>query len=143
MYQRLMENQPEMIPQVVLIDGNGVLHPRGFGLASHFGVLANTCTIGVAKNLHHLGDSIIRDDIHQAKINDLKEPGGFFLLENKDHETVGAVKCPLNFKQIFLKFQCCLTGVKDNWRSKTANLCFRRTGHKFGYGIVVRNAMRW
>jgi hypothetical protein len=32
-----------------MIDGNGVLHPRGFGLASHFGVLADIPTIGVAK----------------------------------------------------------------------------------------------
>ena len=71
-YQRLIENKPELKPQVVLIDGNGILHPRGFGLASHFGVLANTCTIGVAKNLHHLGDNLMRDDAHLEKIKTLK-----------------------------------------------------------------------
>lgn len=41
----------EFRPQVVLVDGNGVLHPRGFGLASHLGVLLDLPTIGVGKNL--------------------------------------------------------------------------------------------
>ena len=34
---------------VVLFDGNGVLHPRRCGLASHAGVLYNLVSIGVAK----------------------------------------------------------------------------------------------
>ncbi|MFW9849985.1 MAG: endonuclease V [Candidatus Thorarchaeota archaeon] len=36
----------------VLIDGNGILHPRRFGLASYIGVEMNIQTIGVAKSLH-------------------------------------------------------------------------------------------
>ena len=36
----------------VLIDGNGVLHPRRLGLASYVGVVSNIQTIGVAKKLH-------------------------------------------------------------------------------------------
>jgi deoxyinosine 3'endonuclease (endonuclease V) len=38
--------RPEVTPQVVFVDGNGVLHPKGFGLASHLGVLAATVTVG-------------------------------------------------------------------------------------------------
>ncbi|XP_058222507.1 uncharacterized protein LOC131332345 isoform X5 [Rhododendron vialii] len=37
-------------PQMLMVDGNGILHPRGFGLACHLGVLANLPTIGIGKN---------------------------------------------------------------------------------------------
>ncbi len=33
-------------PQLIMIDGNGVLHPRGFGLACQLGVLADVPTLG-------------------------------------------------------------------------------------------------
>ncbi len=36
-------------PEVVFFDGQGVLHPFHLGLASHFGVLYNMITVGVAK----------------------------------------------------------------------------------------------
>jgi deoxyribonuclease V len=37
-------------PQVLLCDGQGIAHPRRFGLASHLGVLTAKPTIGVAKS---------------------------------------------------------------------------------------------
>ena len=46
--QRLIKGEK---PSIVMIDGNGLLHPRFFGLASHFGVLNNLPTIGIAKKL--------------------------------------------------------------------------------------------
>lgn len=36
----------------VMIDGNGILHPRRLGLASYVGVILKAQTIGVAKRLH-------------------------------------------------------------------------------------------
>jgi len=35
----------------ILVDGNGILHPRRFGLASYLGVKMDVQTIGVAKKL--------------------------------------------------------------------------------------------
>jgi deoxyribonuclease V len=37
-------------PDVIMFDGNGILHARRMGIASHFGVLTNTVTMGCAKN---------------------------------------------------------------------------------------------
>jgi deoxyribonuclease V len=39
------------LPEVLLVDGSGILHPRHAGLASHFGVVAGVPTIGVTKKL--------------------------------------------------------------------------------------------
>ncbi len=38
-------------PDVLMIDGNGILHPRRMGIASHVGLVLDLPTIGVAKRL--------------------------------------------------------------------------------------------
>jgi deoxyribonuclease V len=38
-------------PDILVLDGSGICHPRFCGLASHVGVLLNVATIGVTKKL--------------------------------------------------------------------------------------------
>lgn len=42
--------EAELKPDVFFIDGQGVAHPRGCGIASHFGVETNSVSVGVAKS---------------------------------------------------------------------------------------------
>ena len=44
----------EQIPQkpdLIVLDGQGITHPRRMGIASHFGLLTNSPAIGCAKNM--------------------------------------------------------------------------------------------
>lgn len=52
-YKKLLDKivDKEFYPQVLLVDGSGILHQREFGSASHLGFEKDIPTIGVAKTL--------------------------------------------------------------------------------------------
>jgi deoxyribonuclease V len=66
-------------PDLVLVDGQGIAHPRRLGLASHLGLFLDTPTIGCAKS---------RLCGTHAEPGD--EPGSYAELRDGD-ETIGAV----------------------------------------------------
>ena len=53
-------NKLDEKPDVVFIHGNGILHPRHLGLASHFSLACNVPTIGIS-------DSLLKDEEVEIK----------------------------------------------------------------------------
>ena len=59
---------PELTPDILMVDGNGLLHPRQCGIACHIGVETSIPTLGVAKNLHQIqefGQEFTRENVRQ------------------------------------------------------------------------------
>ena len=74
------EEYPELMPQLILIDGNGVWHPRGCGIATHFSILSGIPSVGVSKNV------LCIDDIDRKAVEKL-------LLENaKNKDEIVRIK---------------------------------------------------
>ncbi|MCL2931909.1 MAG: deoxyribonuclease V [Trichodesmium sp. MAG_R03] len=66
-----------IIPDLLLCDGQGLIHPRRFGVACHLGVLVNIPSIGVDKS-HYIGkhDSVGLEKGNWQPLIDKKEVVG-------------------------------------------------------------------
>ncbi len=60
---------------VLMVNGHGIMHPRGFGLASHVGLLMDMPAIGVAKRLIK-GNYKYRNDNSLKVIEFMNKPVG-------------------------------------------------------------------
>uniref|UniRef100_A0A8C1SRL6 Endonuclease V n=2 Tax=Cyprinus carpio TaxID=7962 RepID=A0A8C1SRL6_CYPCA len=86
--EKLKNVQPNLMPQVLFVDGNGLFHYREFGLACHLGVLSDLPCVGVAKNLLHV-EGVVRSEEHQSQINALQKSGDSFPLATTSGRVLG------------------------------------------------------
>jgi len=83
--------QLTITPDLILVDGQGIAHPRRFGLASHLGLFLNTPTIGCAK-------SRLCGQHEEPGV----EPGSYTEVIDRD-ETIGvALRTKLGAKPIYV-----------------------------------------
>ena len=85
----LRQSQPELMPHVIMVDGNGVLHPRGFGVACHLGVVTGTPCVGVGKSLFHM-DGISKKSVKEVAARELKHGGDHSVLVGTSGREWGA-----------------------------------------------------
>ncbi|XP_078803499.1 endonuclease V isoform X2 [Oryzias latipes] len=101
--QRLKESQPELMPQVVFVDGNGLFHYREFGLACHLGVLSGLPCVGVAKNLLQV-QGVYKNQEHQSQIAALHRGGDSFPLTAASGKVLGKAlrSCDKSSKPVYV-----------------------------------------
>jgi len=86
-YQKL-----KMKPDLLILDGQGIAHPRGFGIACHVGVLLDIPTMGIAKKKLY--------GTYEEPQNTL---GSYDFLYSKDGGCIGAaLKTKINTKPVFI-----------------------------------------
>jgi len=74
---------------VLFFDGNGYLHPRYMGLATHAGILINKATIGVAKSYLKINNvEFVMPDIKQLSYTDIKIGGDVYGRALRTHSAV-------------------------------------------------------
>src|SRR5699024_10985091 len=78
-------------PDILIIDGHGLSHPREMGIATHFGIVTNHATIGCAKK-----------KLCGAFIEPQRNKGCYEVLKN-DNKVISAALCSKNnVKPIFI-----------------------------------------
>jgi endonuclease V len=85
---QLKTTRPDLMPQVLFVDGNGTLHPHRFGSACHIGVLENISTIGIAKNFLSIPSAgLTMDKVKQDCKERLQKKGDVMVLQGNSSST--------------------------------------------------------
>ena len=89
LYEEFCRNCPEIKLDVLITDGSGEWHPRGFGLACYVGYHLQIPTIGLFKNFLYIGSEHDRKAIIQEANDTCKEIGDVIIL---NHELDDGIK---------------------------------------------------
>lgn len=82
LYQEFAREHPEIKIDVILTDGSGEWHPRGFGLACFVGYHLQIPTIGVFKNFLYISSSHDRKEVVKQANETCKEIGDVIKLDH-------------------------------------------------------------
>lgn len=78
-----------LIPDVIIVDGNGIYHSNGFGLACHLGVLSGIPCLGCGKTTFFV-DGLSSREVDQIAQKNLSKKGEYVFLQGKSGAIHGA-----------------------------------------------------
>ncbi|KAK8839232.1 hypothetical protein M9Y10_032161 [Tritrichomonas musculus] len=82
LYREFCLAHPEIKIDVILVDGSGEWHIRGFGLACYVGIELGIPTIGVFKQFLYVGSEHSRDSVHEEAQTKLQNIGDVLKLQH-------------------------------------------------------------
>jgi deoxyinosine 3'endonuclease (endonuclease V) len=100
-FQNIIAKNISLLDKIafIMIDGNGILHPKMMGIATHFGILVDIPTIGCGKQLYQidgLNRKFIRNTMDRQKTDT-------YLLKGKSQKVYGwAVRKPGNCRLVYI-----------------------------------------
>lgn len=87
--ETLRQKQPQLFPDVVLVDGQGIFHPQACGLACHIGVRCRVPTIGIGKTFLQV-DGLDFSRIKEDFLLKCQTPKSYLLLTGNSGRVWGA-----------------------------------------------------
>jgi deoxyinosine 3'endonuclease (endonuclease V) len=89
--EKIKTSKPDIIPQVLFVDGNGTLHPYKFGLACYVGVTTDIPSIGIGKNFLH-----IEGEFNSGFLKDLETRDDGLIIGNSGYTYGSIVRNQIN-----------------------------------------------
>lgn len=138
-YQALFAQLPTQFwPNVVLVDGNGLLHPRGIGSAVHLGVALNIPTIGVAKSLLRYDDHTPSEKEVKTVFHHHPEMVVYPLVRNGHTECSELEVGGSAMAGVALRSQPLTKGTTTRAFNQAANPVFVSQGHRVSLTTAIR-----
>ncbi len=124
-------------PDLLVIDGGGINHPRFAGLATHVGVSLDVATIGVAKSLL-CGTGEVPSEEGEARIITYRNRAvGYYLKSKKDCKPI--IIAPghkISLETSLKLIKTCIQKHKLPEPTRIAHLCANKIKRDSGHGTI-------